>query len=79
MPLASVSIGVMYVLISYYNESEERLDVVKILLDPLPYLHFNITELARRFFPETVLKQDTLFLYNSKEFRGEKSLSFPPP
>jgi len=27
-------------------------------------LHFRITELARRFNPETVLRQDTLLLYN---------------
>ena len=35
-PPASVSIGVIYLLISYYNESKECLEVVKILLDPLP-------------------------------------------
>ena len=35
-PLASVSNGVIYLLISYYNESKECLEVVKILLDPLP-------------------------------------------
>ena len=34
-PLASVSNGVIYLLISYYNESKECLEVVKILLDPL--------------------------------------------
>jgi len=34
--LASVSKGVIYFLISYYNESKECLEVVKILLDPLP-------------------------------------------
>ena len=34
--LASVSNGVRYLLISYYNESKECLEVVKILLDPLP-------------------------------------------
>ena len=37
-------------------------------------LHFEITELARRFFPETVLKQDTLLLYNLKECRGGKKV-----
>jgi len=49
-------------------------------------LHFKITELARRFNPEsvfnpeTVLRQDTLLLYNPKECReGKKSLSFLPP
>ena len=34
---------------------------------PLTYshnLHFKITELARRFNPETVLRQDALLLYN---------------
>ena len=35
-PLGSVSNGVIYFLISYYNESKECLEVVKILLDPLP-------------------------------------------
>ena len=35
-PLASVSNGIIYFLISYYNESKECLEVVKILLDPLP-------------------------------------------
>ena len=34
-PLASVSNGVIYLLISYYNESKECLEVVKILLDLL--------------------------------------------
>ena len=33
--LASVSNGVMYLLISYYNESKECLKFVKILPDPL--------------------------------------------
>ena len=55
------------------------MEVVKTLLDPLHNLHFKITGLARAFFPETVLKQDTLLLYNFKEYRGKKSLSFPPP
>ena len=35
-PLTSVSKGVIYFLISYYNKSKECLKVVKILLDPLP-------------------------------------------
>ena len=35
-PLTSVSNGVIYLLISYYNESKECLEIVKILLDPLP-------------------------------------------
>ena len=35
-PLTSVSKGIIYFLISYYNESKECLEVVKILLDPLP-------------------------------------------
>ena len=35
-PLASVSNRVIYLLISYYNESKECLKVVKTLLDPLP-------------------------------------------
>ena len=34
-PLASVSNGVIYFLISYYSESKECLEVVKTLLDPL--------------------------------------------
>ena len=39
-------------------------------------LHFKITELAR-FNPETVLRQDTLLLYNPKECReGKKVYSF---
>ena len=42
-------------------------------------LHFKITQLARRFNPETVLRQNTLLLYNPKECREEKSLSFLPP
>ena len=39
-------------------------------------LHFKITGLARRFNPETVLRQDTLLLYNPKECRGEKVCPF---
>ena len=35
-PLNSLSKGVIYFLISYYNQSKECLKVVKILLDPLP-------------------------------------------
>ena len=35
-PPVSVSIGFIYLLISYCNESKECLEVVKILLDPLP-------------------------------------------
>ena len=43
-------------------------------------LHFKITELARRFNPETVLRQDILLLYNPKECsEGKKGLSFIPP
>jgi len=34
--LDSVSNGVIYLLISYYSESKECLEVVKTLLDPLP-------------------------------------------
>ena len=33
-----------------------------------------MTGLARRFFPETVLKQDTLLLYNPKECRGKTNI-----
>ena len=63
-PLASVSHGVIYSLISYYSESKECLEVVKtsvdLLLKTYSYnLHLKITGLARRFFPETILKQDT--------------------
>ena len=47
-------------------------------------LHFKITGLARRFFPETVFNQNTLLLYNPKECRGKKfvlssSLRIPAP
>ena len=35
-PIASVSNGVIYFLITYYSESKECLEVVKTLLDPLP-------------------------------------------
>ena len=35
-PLTSVSNGVIYLLISYYNESKECLEDAKTLLDPLP-------------------------------------------
>ena len=35
-PLASVSNGVIYFLITYYSESKECLEVVKTLADPLP-------------------------------------------
>ena len=35
-PLASVSNGVIYFLISYCSESKECLEVVRTLLDPLP-------------------------------------------
>ena len=38
--LDSVSNGVIYLLISYYSESKECLEVVKTLLDPLPYFTF---------------------------------------
>ena len=36
--------------------------------------NLKITGLARRFFPETVLKQDTLLLYNPKQCRGTKKV-----
>ena len=39
-PLISVSKGVMYFLISYYNKSKESLKFVKILPDPLPQFTF---------------------------------------
>ena len=48
-------------------------------------LHFEITELAGRFFKETVLNQDSLLLYNPKECIGTKkfvvssSLRIPDP
>ena len=35
-PLASVSRGVIYFLITYYSESKDCLEVVKTSLDPLP-------------------------------------------
>ena len=35
-PFTSVSKGIIYFLVSYYSESKECLEVVKILLDPLP-------------------------------------------
>ena len=56
-------------LLSYLlsNESKEYLEVVKTSPDLLPNLHFKITELARRFNPETVLRQDILLLYNPCE------------
>ena len=38
--LASVSNGVLYLLISYYNESKECLKLVKILPNPLPQITF---------------------------------------
>ena len=72
-PFASVSHGVIYSLISYYSESKECLEVYS------HNLHFKITGLARRFFPETVFKQDALLLYNPKECRGKKKMSFLPP
>ena len=39
-------------------------------------LHFKITGLARRFNPETVLRQDTLLLYNPKACRGKTVCPF---
>ena len=39
-PLASVSNGVIYLLISYYNESKESLKFVKIITDQLPQFIF---------------------------------------
>ena len=39
-------------------------------------LCFKITELARGFNPKTVLRQDTLLLYNPKECRGKISKEF---
>ena len=47
--------------------------------------YWKITELARRFNPETVLRQDTLLLYNPKKCTGKKrfvissSLRIPDP
>ena len=35
-------------------------------------LHFKITGLARRYIPETILRQDILLLHKSKECRGKK-------
>ena len=40
-------------------------------------LHFKITELARRFNPETVLRQNALLLYNRKECREGKKKVCP--
>ena len=37
-------------------------------------LHFKITELARRFNPKTVLRQDTLLLYTPKECGERKKV-----
>ena len=37
-------------------------------------LHFKITELARRFNPETVLRHNTLLLHNPKECREGKKV-----
>ena len=39
-PRARVSNGVIYLLLSYYNESKECLKFVKILPDPLPRFMF---------------------------------------
>ena len=39
-PPASVSNGVIYSPVSYYNESKECPEVAKILLDPLPQITF---------------------------------------
>ena len=50
MPLASVSHGVTYSLISYYSELKECLEVVKSSLDLLHNLHLKITGLARSVF-----------------------------
>ena len=47
----------------------------KDLTRPTPII-YKITGLARRFFPETVLKQCTLLLYNPKECRGKKVCPF---
>ena len=47
----------------------------KDLTRPTPIIYnLKITGLARRFFPETVLKQDTLLLYNPKKCRGTKKV-----
>ena len=71
-PLVSVSNGVIYLLISYYNESKECLEVVETSPDLPPYLHFKITGLARRFNPEPVLRQDTFssIQFSSVQFRS---------
>ena len=51
----------------------------------LGFFFFQFTELARRFNPETILRQNTLLLYNPKECReGKKivlssSLRIPDP
>ena len=63
-PLASVNNEVIY--------SKECLEVVRTSHN----LHFKITELARGFYPETVLRQDTLLLYNPKEC-GERKKGCP--
>ena len=47
--------------------------VCKDLTRPTPII-YTLTGLSRRFFPETVLKQDTLLLYNPKECRGTKNV-----
>ena len=39
-PLASLSKGIIYILISNYNKSKECLKVVKILPGPLPQFTF---------------------------------------
>ena len=64
-PVASVSKGVIYILIYDYHKSKECLKSVKILQTHSHNLYLKITGLARRLSGgETVLKQDTLLLYN---------------
>ena len=43
---------------------------------PWGHKHIKITGLARRFNPETVLREDTLLFYNPKEYRGKKVCPF---
>ena len=47
-PPASVSKGVIYSPISYYNESKECLEVAKILLDPLPQSTFQDNRISQK-------------------------------
>ena len=71
-PLTSVSKGVIYSPISYYNESKECLEVVKILLDSLPQYTFQDKRISQKALRKEKLSSSRIhrcYIILSTEFK----------